>query len=112
MDLDERAEERAGASAMTTPSERLAAGHPAASMERKLARRKIEVAAAATARMDQLLEPALDELRIAIRDGNGAGVYFDVPRVRAAMAQAKRAIELAQHVATSVGWPTNEDYDQ
>ena len=75
-------------------------------------RTKIRAAAEATNKMDQLLDPALNELRTAIRGGNGAGVYFDVGRVRSALVQAADAIRQAQQIASTTAWPTNEDYDR
>jgi len=72
---------------------------------------RIHIAREATRRIDELLQPALDELQSAINIGNGGGVYHDVPRVRSAMARLKRAIDCAQAVEASVTWPTAEDYD-
>jgi hypothetical protein len=78
----------------------------------RLARRKIEQGAAATKQMDDLLEPALNALISAIRDGNGAGIYYDLSRVRSALTNARVAIDKALEIERSTAWPSNEDYDR
>jgi hypothetical protein len=72
---------------------------------------RVSITRAATKRMEEILQPAIDELQSAINVSNGAGVYHDVSRVRSAMAKLKWAIELAQQVDKSITWPTAEDYD-
>lgn len=76
------------------------------------AREKITLAADATKAMDKLLMSALDDLRIALGRGNGAGVYSDVSAVRSALQNAKVAIAKAQDVVGKTRWPSDEDYDQ
>lgn len=76
------------------------------------ARARIQAAADATKRMDDLLDPAIEDLRGAIRGGNGAGIYHDVSRVRSALAHAKVAITKASEIANATVWPTAEDYDR
>jgi hypothetical protein len=75
------------------------------------ARSRIDRAFAATARMDGLLNPALDALLSALGPSNGAGIYRDVSRVRSAMAAAKAAIIAAEAIDRETQWPSNEDYD-
>lgn len=75
------------------------------------ARRKIELAALATAKMDDLLIPAIDNLRSAAHGGNGAGIYSDLSRLRSAMASMSSALRDAQKIYDATSWPTNDDYD-
>jgi hypothetical protein len=75
-------------------------------------RERIRLAAEATKRMDDLLDPALNDLRGALRGGNGAGVYHDVSRVRSALATAFVAVTKAQAIANKTDWPAEQDYDE
>lgn len=65
----------------------------------------ISAAALATAQIEELLQPAIDELRRATNVTERSGVYSDVSHVRTAMANMQRAIDQAQRLARRVGWP-------
>lgn len=90
---------------MSAPSERLLAA-------RGSALDKIANARAVTARIDTLVEPAIERLQRALQVGNGAGVYADVSAVSNALNGAKAACILAAAIAAATDWPTAEDYDQ
>jgi len=78
---------------------------------RQAARAKIRKAQAATAGIDLGLWAAIERLQRAGSQGNGAGIYADVPQFRAALADAASAISRAQEIVRATDWPTNEDYD-
>lgn len=65
----------------------------------------ITSARAATAEIEQLLQPAIEELRGALNVTEQSGVYADAGAVRTAMVRAKSAIDQALRLARQVNWP-------
>lgn len=65
----------------------------------------ISAAKLATAQMEELLQPALEDLRRALEISQRTGVYEDVGAVRAAMTRLKLAIDQAMRIARRAGWP-------
>lgn len=78
---------------------------------KSIARERIHLAAAATARIDSDLWRPIERLQEAGRCGNGAGIYCDISRFRSALSEAAAAIKRAQEIMGSTEWPTDNDYD-
>lgn len=67
--------------------------------------RGISAAKLATDQIDELLQPAVDELRRALNVTERSGVYADVGALIAAMARIRVAVDQAQRIARRVDWP-------
>lgn len=69
----------------------------------------ITAAQAATADIDELLRPAIDDLRSAINVTERSGVYRDIAAVRAALVRMKFAVDHAQRISRRVDWPISPE---